>query len=226
MKDNDYKGEIYYSEPKLNSDSNLYEVLKTDEEGNILDILQDENEDNLKKRVEEELKTSILGKINKKNKPKQTRNKKANVALSTSKDQLIIDILDLKLKGEQINDIINQLSVKYQITRASVGIYITEAMAKIREKSHEELVEVIESHVNRYEQIYKWLYENDFNSHLRKVLAAKESLLNVGSQITIDIEGSIISDKENSKFIKNDINLLKVNSQEKLVKLLKKVKQK
>lgn len=223
---------IQWSEPTFNEKTSLWEVKKTDQAGNELDIISDGDKEALINKKEELIKEYILSQItkqdNKRNNKWGKHEKKSVPAVrkGVDKEEILNQVIKKKLNGEGILNIVKEVSEQYELSPTTVGLYINEAMGKIREQASKKLDEVLELHLRRYEEIYEWLNKNGFVRHATKTLRTKEALMGIGQEVSSTLEvNNILSDNQlvRQQF---EINQLSKEQRIKLLEIAKKLKKK
>lgn len=87
------------------------------------------------------------------------------------------DIIQLLLEGRERQEIVKYISSKYNVKANTIAGYITDANNIIKQRSNNEVNNLISLHVQRYEIIYAGLYEINAYGLAMSSLRAKEKLL-------------------------------------------------
>lgn len=98
--------------------------------------------------------------------------------MNPQKVDILGDIIKLRLQG-YTRDQIAQL--KPELSNYEVSKYHHEAGEKIRDIQENEVLSTRVTHAQRYNLLYEWFIENDFDDYALKMLEAIEKLLGLHS---------------------------------------------
>jgi hypothetical protein len=223
---------IRFTEPEFNQATQLYEIKKINDQGDVLDLLTDIDKETVIQKKEEVIKQAILAEIHKGEKKwinynklegKGNANKKSQVLL---KETILTHIIRLKLEGYNHYDVIGEICKEYDIKNVSAFIYIEEAMEQLRTRSADKIDDLLQSHLRRYEEIYKWFKANGYVKYAGKTLAAKEKLMGVGQDMVLGVTVSNYFSENGPGKLGYDIKLLTTDKKKRLIALLYKIKPK
>lgn len=117
--------------------------------------------------------------------------------------QLILDLLDLKLSGESGYMMRLYVLDQYpQFTEGMIDMAINQVYKDLNSMSQENIFDIVSKHIIRYEEIYKWFRERKLTKEANVVLAAKEKLMGLHSD-NVEIEINNIfgeTDEDNKQF--------------------------
>jgi hypothetical protein len=87
------------------------------------------------------------------------------------------DIIAMLLEGKEVKDIRAYIVKRYNITVGTTNIVIHKASQEIKNREAWELDNLISIHIERYDDIYKKLYELGAYGNATNALRAKEKLM-------------------------------------------------
>jgi hypothetical protein len=101
--------------------------------------------------------------------------KRVNAILAMQRQN---DIIAMLLDGKDpAKEIRPYVCMKYRVTPGTAAGYITEARNIIKQRKHYEVNNLVSLHLQRYEEVYKFLKEINAHGFAMKALRAKEKLL-------------------------------------------------
>lgn len=137
------------------------------------------------------------------------------------------DIITLLLEGKDVQkEILPYVCKKYQLTPKTGNFYIQEAKNIIKARKNSEVQTLLSIHIQRYEQIYKELYDMRAFGIAMSVLKCKEKLLGFhkeGFHMRVS-SGQVSTISLVSVENEYDLNKLSNDQREKLSQLIMKAK--
>ncbi len=125
-------------------------------------------------------------------------------------------ILEARLRGLEKPEIVSVIREEFDIGEGAIAQEISNVDKEIKEYSIITHEEVLLSHINKYEELYKKFREEGMDSYAMRALRCKESIMGLHDQ-TVNIQINNFLDKE------FDIKLLNKDEQKKLKTLLNKI---
>jgi hypothetical protein len=95
-------------------------------------------------------------------------------------------LLTMKLQGYPQPEILMTVAREYNLKSITVGLYLTEVIRDIRERSKGIVEETLRTHLDRYESIFKWFRENGYSKWALKALERKERLIGLHDSEKVD----------------------------------------
>lgn len=178
-----------FSEPILNTQTNLFEIRKVDKDGNLIDIVaQDPDIDTLKQRREEIVKEYVLSLVHKSivrqpSRPKKSKKQRAEEGKEIGYDRMIDEMVQMRLEGKPFMVIVDDISERYGLSKISVGMYHDRVLTLLREKAKDRADQIFPDHLNKMEELYRWFRREGMFNYAAKVLRAKENLLGLGMEM-------------------------------------------
>ena len=83
----------------------------------------------------------------------------------------------MKLAGFPQSEILITVAREYNLKSITVGFYLTDVIREIRERSKGLVEETLRTHLDRYEEIFKWFRENGYAKMALRALERKEKLV-------------------------------------------------
>lgn len=124
-------------------------------------------------------------------------------AIEQIPQQLILDLLDLKLKGESGHIMRLYILKQYpQFTEGMITMAMNQMYKDLNSMSQENIFDIVSKHIIRYEEIYKWFRERNLTQEANIVLTAKEKLMGLHND-NVEIEINNIfgeTEDENKQF--------------------------
>lgn len=212
----------FYSEPVLNPLNSLYEVVITDAQEIILDILMGST-------VEDVLgqKYQYMDNVHAYQKRREQFKKSVGKGCIVHqyeeldlKSKVIDEFIQMKISGEELHDITSTLSAKYGLSPVTINIYSVEAYAEMKRLSAIYIEQTLETHLRRYEEIYKWYYQRGKFNRCGKILKFKEKMMGLGEATGVIVINNYatVQDKDDSLY---DFNKLKPEQAKRLTEIFK-----
>lgn len=222
---------IYYTDPVFNEAKNLFEIKKLNENDEVLDIIADSDQNALLTKKEQLVKEYIMSQINK-DKPQAPTEVKGRKVITnkvgevvSSKEEIIKEIIARKLSGESLYEITKNIGTEFQLSNLAVGKHVVDAMQQIKERTAEQIDEILELHLSRYEELYRWFKTNGYLKFAVKALRAKEGLMGIGQDTVVGVQVNNYFGVEGSSNSYH-IDQLKEEQKKRLSLLMKKIVQK
>lgn len=95
-------------------------------------------------------------------------------------------LLEMKLQGYPQPEILMTVAREFNLKSITVGLYLSEVIKEIREKSKGIVNETLRSHLERYEEMFKWFRENGYAKMALKALERKEKLVGLHDNEKVD----------------------------------------
>ncbi len=157
----------------------------------ILEIFHSENEEEIKELHKEKVMSHIMASLheeeekNKANKPLATKKGEPKSDTRIKKKdtsqyihgEVMIEIMRMKLEGISYNDLLSNIKSTYGLSLMTIGLYYSRVMEEIRERSKGLIIDTIETHLQRYEELYEWFKKNGYSKIALKALERKEKLI-------------------------------------------------
>lgn len=131
-------------------------------------------------------------------------------------------LLEMKLQGYTLQEITITVCREYNLKHITVGLYLSEVIKEIRERSKGITEETLRTHLDRYEQIFKWFRENGYAKMALKALERKERLVGLHDSESVDKQIlSTISEKNGGSMLLYDWGRLTDIEMKRLLTLVK-----
>lgn len=95
-------------------------------------------------------------------------------------------LLEMKLQGYPQPEILMTVAREFNLKSITVGLYLSEVIKEIRERSRGIVEETLRSHLDRYELMFKWFRENGYAKMALKALERKEKLVGLHDNEKVD----------------------------------------
>ena len=222
---------LEWTKPEYIEENQRWEFYKK-QENIIIEIYHSESEEEILEKHKEIVMSHITAELksqnqtapynNKEIKPEDKKINKRGDTSSYIHESAKFRILDLKLKGESYPNIIDTIQKEYNLNHMTIGLYFTDVLKDIRERSKGIIQETLQLHLERYEELFKWFRENNYSKTALKVLERKERLM--GLHGTENIEGgllNILTDNKGSLKTRYEWSLLSEIEYKRLLALVK-----
>ena len=194
---------ITWTTPAFVPDNNRWEYYKQDQDGQTLEIYHNESEEVILEEHKEKVMSHILAAIKEENKEIKTtqdikhqfKNKKETVikggektVVQFAKQEVLITIMRMKLDGSPTSEIITEVREQNpSLSLMTIGLYFSEVLTDIRERSKASIDKTIQDHLERYEWLFKWFRENGYSRAALKALERKEKLMGLHDNETVEV---------------------------------------
>lgn len=138
--------------------------------------------------------------------------------------EVILDALDLRLKGYLPADVIEILKLQYPtLTDKDFNYIRSEVNLSICKMAEDDMFDLVTKHIVRYEKIYHWFRTNKLYDEASNILFLKEKLVGLHNQ-SVDLEINNIIGDETELSSEYDINKLSETEKQRMMFLLDKAK--
>lgn len=158
----------------------------------ILEIYHSESEEEIKQMHTSKMMSHIMAAVKEENKREENKSKplaleKGQNISSTFKkkkdtsayihSEVMYEIMRQKLEGISYHTILSNIKTVYDLSYMTVGLYYSRVLEDIRLKSKNIVLQTIQEHMERYEELYNWFNENGYSKLAIKALDRKERLM-------------------------------------------------
>jgi hypothetical protein len=201
---------IVWSTPSFVEENNRWEFYKKDNEDLILEIYHSESEEEIIEQHKEKVMSHIMAAMKPEKEEGRERHpvtynlsKEVKDNLNSGPRKQIKDtsiylhnsakfrILEMKLQGDSYSQIIKTVMTEFDLKMITVGLYVSDVMDDIKRMSRDIMVETLQSHIERYEEIFKWFRDNGYDRMALKVMERKEKLMGLHGEAKF--EGTVFS---------------------------------
>jgi hypothetical protein len=95
-------------------------------------------------------------------------------------------LLEMKLQGYPQPEILMTVAREFNLKSITVGLYLSEVIKEIRERSRGIVEETLRTHLDRYELMFKWFRGNGYAKMALKALERKEKLVGLHDNEKVD----------------------------------------
>ena len=167
----------------------------------ILEIYHHEDEKEIREQHQEKILSHVMASMKEENENKEINrkpglNKNKNRQLENYRnfdtkkylttEEIRTIIIEERLKGIPTMETVDKLKNNTNLSYITLGMYYSEAMEEIKEKSKEIIYTIISDHLERYEELFRWFKENNYPKNCLKVLEKKEKLIGLHDNETMD----------------------------------------